>query len=458
MAEFLHAAETLRQPKLRYLALSRRSTLAIMSGRFDEAEWRIAEAAALAAEIGEPDAIGVRIEQLWEIRGAQGRRGELAAEAAAAGLDQDSIEARGFATVALLEQGRREEAEAMARPLLELAPDDFPRNYGWTVNLTYAAEILAALGSDEQRRRTYEALAPLEGGAAVIGAAVAFKGAVAHHLGLLAAAMGAREAAVAHFERALALHRRLGAHPWALRSSYELGRLLEAEPATAERGRAILAEVAAAARRLGMPRLAEAAARSGPRSGAPAGGTFRRDGALWTLGWDGTSVRMRDAKGLADIAALLAAPGRQVRAADLVAASGSGGAARADLLLGADEVLDERARRELRQRLADLEEEIDEAERWADPDRAARARLERDTLVDELAAATGLGGRARRLGDQSERARKAVTARIRDVIARIERVHPALAAHLRASVTTGTFCTYSPASPTSWELGGPQGA
>jgi hypothetical protein len=78
--------------------------------------------------------------------------------------------------------------------------------------------------------------------------------------------------------------------------------------------------------------------------------------------------------------------------------------------------------------------------------------VERDALVAELAAAAGLGGRARRLGDQSERARKAVTARIRDVLDRIERVHPALGAHLRASVTTGTYCGYPPPTPTAWEL------
>jgi hypothetical protein len=74
------------------------------------------------------------------------------------------------------------------------------------------------------------------------------------------------------------------------------------------------------------------------------------------------------------------------------------------------------------------------------------------TTVAARAAAAGLGGRARRLGDQSERARKTVTARIRHLIDRVDRVHPALGAHLRASVTTGTFCTYSPPSPTAWEL------
>jgi hypothetical protein len=183
-----------------------------------------------------------------------------------------------------------------------------------------------------------------------------------------------------------------------------------------------------------------------------AAGTFRRDGSLWTLGLHGDSVRMRDAKGLADIATLLARPGREVSAADLVAASGAAEAATADLSLGADQVLDERARRQVRERLADLEAEIDKAESWSDPERASRARAERDALVDELAAATGLGGRSRRLGDQSERARKAVTARIRDAIDRIERAHPGLGAHLRYSVTTGGRCAYSPAAPVDWEL------
>jgi hypothetical protein len=38
------------------------------------------------------------------------------------------------------------------------------------------------------------------------------------------------------------------------------------------------------------------------------------------------------------------------------------------------------------------------------------------------------------------------------VIDRVERLHPALGAHLRASVTTGTYCSYSPPAPTAWEL------
>ena len=49
---------------------------------------------------------------------------------------------------------------------------------------------------------------------------------------------------------------------------------------------------------------------------------------------------------------------------------------------------------------------------------------------------------ARRLGDQSERARKTVSARVRDALAKIDQVHPALAEHLRRALRMGTVCSY----------------
>src|SRR5439155_691808 len=70
----------------------------------------------------------------------------------------------------------------------------------------------------------------------------------------------------------------------------------------------------------------------------------------------------------------------------------------------------------------------------------------------ELARATGLGGRRRRLGDAAERARTTVTARIRDAIGRIERAHPELGRHLRASIVTGARCAYRPAETVRWSV------
>jgi hypothetical protein len=115
-------------------------------------------------------------------------------------------------------------------------------------------------------------------------------------------------------------------------------------------------------------------------------------------------------------------------------------------------VLDERARAEYKARLADLDDDIDDATMTNDPERAARARAEREFVGAELAAATGLGHRSRRLGDESDKVRKTVTARIRYTIDRIRRIRPALATHLDAHVHTGVECEYRPDALVTWRL------
>lgn len=51
-----------------------------------------------------------------------------------------------------------------------------------------------------------------------------------------------------------------------------------------------------------------------------------------------------------------------------------------------------------------------------------------------------------------DRARKAVTSRIRESIERIGKEHLALAQHLENAIRTGTFCRYQPDRPLRWEL------
>ena len=63
--------------------------------------------------------------------------------------------------------------------------------------------------------------------------------------------------------------------------------------------------------------------------------------------------------------------------------------------------------------------------------RVERARDELDAVTAALASAFGLGGRARKAGDPAERARSAVTWRIRSALSKVEAAHPALGAHLR---------------------------
>jgi CheY-like chemotaxis protein/uncharacterized membrane protein len=195
------------------------------------------------------------------------------------------------------------------------------------------------------------------------------------------------------------------------------------------------------------------------------GGTalFRREGEFWTVAFEGSAFRLRDSKGLHYIAALLREPGRERHSLDLVgsqAPSGSAVHVTTDAGVGlhaagdAGPVLDPQAKAQYRARLDELEQELREAEQWNDPERAARAKEERELLAHELASAVGLGGHDRKVGSDAERARINVTRAIKAVLDRIAEHSPALAGHFEATLRTGTFCSYvpDPRSPLRWEL------
>jgi hypothetical protein len=174
---------------------------------------------------------------------------------------------------------------------------------------------------------------------------------------------------------------------------------------------------------------------------------FRLDADVWTIAFGGHEAHVRDTKGMRDLAALLARPGQEVRALDLMA-----GASATVVQHDTGPLLDEAARKAYRKRMEVLRDELDAADDAGDAARSAALQGELDLLADELRRATGLGGRARRQGSSDQRARTAVTGRIRDAIKRIDSVHPRLAEHLRASIRTGSTCSYQPSEPTDWQL------
>jgi hypothetical protein len=173
-------------------------------------------------------------------------------------------------------------------------------------------------------------------------------------------------------------------------------------------------------------------------------GELLRTGAVWSLQWRGQSATVADAKGVRDLATLLAHPRVPVHVLDLV----GNGPAQGDT----GPLLDQQARSAYKARLRELAGELDEAEQYADVGRVDRLRAEQEFLVHELAAALGLGGRVRASGDPVERARKAVSMRIGAAIKAIDQVHQPLARHLRASVRTGRHCVYEPEEDVSWRL------
>lgn len=157
----------------------------------------------------------------------------------------------------------------------------------------------------------------------------------------------------------------------------------------------------------------------------------------------GRRAHLKASKGMTDIGRLLATPGREIHCVQLM------GAAVEESSTG--ELLDQLARRNYETRIRDLQADVEAAEADHDHARADHARLEMDALVDQLTAALGLGGRGRRSAGSAERARSAVTQRIRSTIRGIAVVHPEFARHLAAAVSTGTYCVYRPEHPVDWD-------
>ena len=100
--------------------------------------------------------------------------------------------------------------------------------------------------------------------------------------------------------------------------------------------------------------------------------------------------------------------------------------------------------------LAELDDELDDAEAKHDAARHVKRSAEREALLKEVARATGLGGKARRSGSPTEKARLNVTRTIRHAITYLATPLPELAAHLDEALVTGVSCCYEPRSNIAW--------
>lgn len=253
--------------------------------------------------------------------------------------------------------------------------------------------------------------------------------------GRVALAEGDAARAVAECEEALAGWLEIGA-------PYETA-LVRLVLAGAQRGlgRLVRADLEERAARTALERLGvrpQEAAAELPEAGT----VFRLDGDTRTVAFAGRTVLLRDLKGMRYLARLLAVPDREFHVLDLLA--GDAGAAPLDGGGDCGPALDDQARAAYRRRLAEIDEDLDEAADLGDGERLAQARADREYLVRELAGAFGLGGRHRALQSPSERARASVCRAVRYAVARVGDHHPALADHLRRTVHLGTYCSYRP--------------
>jgi hypothetical protein len=385
-----------------------RGALAMAGGDLATAERCTAEAQHLGALAESENATVLTTVQRWVRLRHEQRVGEAMALAAEFVAESPEIGAPEALDEALLViQTARGAGEAATAIADRLAKRDWsgPRaDSEWLANAVLVAEAATVLRHRELARAVHEGLRPYAELFAVEGIGAGITGSVAHYLARTAELLGTGEA---DFFRRLAdrMHNEAG--------------MTVPPPPTTDPGRA------GSKRRL-----------------HPMSASLRRAGPGWIVTYAGETAHLPDSKGLGDIAMLLSAPGRPVHVTELTGAPV--GTTAADL--------DRTAIAAYRRRLAELDTELDEAEDNNDDVRAARARVERDALLDELSRGLGLGGRARRSGDPVERARKAVRARIRDCITHVNAAHPQLGRHLTNAVRTGTWCSYEPEQPVDWHI------
>jgi tetratricopeptide (TPR) repeat protein len=184
----------------------------------------------------------------------------------------------------------------------------------------------------------------------------------------------------------------------------------------------------------------------GLRSPAARDVTLTRDGTWWTVSCASQSVRVKDTKGLRYLALLVASPGRERHALDLVDEVQGVGDVSRRALGDAGPLLDARARADYRRRIEALRTEAADAFESGQLETAEALQDELDQLVRQLAQAFGLGGRSRSAASAAERARLNVTRALRAATARLGEALPAAGDVLDRRIRTGLFCAYEPAA------------
>lgn len=406
--------------------------LAIRAGQLDRAEAAARACFERGTALGDATAAVRLTGQLSAVRWYQGRIAELRPVLAGV-VDNPPYAAL---ALSLATEGDRPAAERVLAALRRRVLTPEPRSVTWLAGMHGLVEAAYLLDDADTCADAYEELRPYADLPVMSGAAVLCLGSGRHAVGVAALGTGRLDEAVAHLRLAVQDNLALRHWPALIASRVRLAQALtrRGQPDDLTQARAALTAAAEEAASLGLPL---------PKHHEPAvAATCRRDGQQWLLRYRGRSLRLPPSVGLSHLAVLLANPGREIPAVEL--ASGL------DALRKAP-ALDHATAQRHRERLEELTAAIDEFESRGEPERAARATAERETLLRELAAAAGLGASAGGFGDyarpvttEQERARLAVGKAIRRTTKAIARADPQLGAHLDHTVKTGTHCSYRP--------------
>lgn len=247
-------AEELHHPLQQVWSAGLRGGRHLVSGRFDEAEALMTEAAALSPETFA--SVQAFAGQLCILRIEQGRAGEMV-DVAASFVDEFPHVPAWRAGLAVLyaEAGRTDraatEVDRLARGVGEVR-----RDQNWLFCMGALAEACGKVGNASLARSLYDLLRPHADRFVILGDGYALWSSVEHSLGILARTTGRADAAIGHLARALRAERVVGARPVEARTEYEYGLALLGASGSAEQARAHLLVALESAHELGMTALA----------------------------------------------------------------------------------------------------------------------------------------------------------------------------------------------------------
>ena len=416
--------------------------LTIRAGRLRDAERMAESCLRLGTDVGDVDAANWYGAQLIAIRWAQGRAGELLGLVDE--LDQSGTvpEPGGVSTAALAVVAAAAGDEVTARSALARLGAGrlrrLPRGSVWLVTMAAVCDAANALADAEAASEAYELLAPFASLPVLVGLGVACFGSVHRPLGIAALTFGDIDLAIDHLESAVAANLALGNLPAYVASLATAADLLNHrnradDPARAQRLQATAdrhaseCEMTADGRQwLRLPRRSTV-------------GVVRicQSAKACRISVGERFVVLRPTVGIRYLAELTNNPGRPISSVALVSSHGD-----ADVAPRREPLLDDMAKARYRARIDELRAEIDDADVCADLERASRARLELDELIEQLSRVCGLHGATRSFVDDRERARVAVRKAITRALDAIAKLDPEIARELESRIVTGSRCMF----------------
>lgn len=434
LVERAELVATLPQLRFTWMQPLFRSMRAMGEGRFADCEDAIAEVVAMCERLNDPNVrrcLAVHRAHLYLVADDRAGLDRIRPEVAEALRTMPGELWIVMGALIALRKGddvsAREQIAVLNRQLAHCA----------TTTLGMLAEVVAEVGSDDLRRAVRSRLEPHAGSHANWGLFALTSGPpVSACIALLDQALGEPESAERHFADATKQTTEAGLNAQRAWVKYWWSRAAS----STETGARLLGQAQEEAEQLGMAGLV-ARCGAAPQAEAPDGGvglTLEPQGGGWVLHRrEQADLLFPDLRGMKMLARLLAAPGQEIHALDLVAEA-DGVADLGD----AGEQLDSQALAAYRQRVEQLRAEVAESEAAEEADRGLRAQEELETLLRELSRGVGLGGRARRAGADSERARVSAQRRIRAAIKKITAQDQEVGDHLAGAVRTGLRCVY----------------